>query len=192
MTTLVAFITWLVKSLVEKPITESKDTFNKYFEKRIEILTEIKTRLHFIAYFPVGKENLDYKEQLQSILLRDGKAGYLSKEIYDNVLKISIDPNTDEELLLATITKLDNELYLTISKVQDEISFYRRFSNYNPLKRFIGYTLLFLQYIISIFIVISVLILISSRFFNGNNYMRLGIFLIAFLSVYFIDKWLRK
>ena len=41
LTTFIAFISWLVKSLVEKPLTESKNTFIKYFEKRIEILTEI-------------------------------------------------------------------------------------------------------------------------------------------------------
>jgi len=94
LTTLIAFISWLVKSLVERPIAESKNTFNKFLEKRIEILTEIKARLNFIAYFPKGKENLDYKNQLQKIILKDGKTGYLNKETFDSVLKISIDPVT--------------------------------------------------------------------------------------------------
>ena len=35
LTTIIAFISWLVKSLVEKPITESKNTFTKYFDKRV-------------------------------------------------------------------------------------------------------------------------------------------------------------
>ena len=60
LTTLVAFISWLIKGLVEKPLTESKNTFVRYFDKRIEILTEIKTRLNFIAYFPKGEDNLNY------------------------------------------------------------------------------------------------------------------------------------
>ena len=98
------------KSLVEKPLTESKNTFTKYFDKRIEILTEVKTRLNFIAYFPEGDESLEYKNQLQTILLTDGKAAYLSKEVYDNVLRIAIDPKTDEKLLLATIINIDEEL----------------------------------------------------------------------------------
>lgn len=192
LTTFVAFISWLVKSLVEKPITESKNTFTKYFDKRIEILTEVKTRLNFIAYFPEGDENLDYKNQLQSILLTDGKAAYLSKEIYDNVLRIAIDPKTDEKLLLSTIKNIDGELYKKISKVQDEISFYRRFSNYSPLKRFVGITLLSLQYVISLTIIVAFLFLITMTFLEGNLYVKIGVILTGIIGLYLIDKWLKK
>ena len=93
LTTFVAFFSWLVKSLVEKPLSESKNTFTKYFDKRIEILNEVKTRLNFIAYFPEGDDSLNYKNQLQTLLLTEGKAAYLSKESYDNVLRISISPS---------------------------------------------------------------------------------------------------
>lgn len=192
LTTFVAFISWLVKSLVEKPITESKNTFTKYFDKRIEILTEVKTRLNFIAYFPEGDENLDYKNQLQSILLTDGKAAYLSKEIYDNVLRIAIDPKTDEKLLLSTIKNIDGELYKKISKVQDEISFYRRFSNYSPLRRFVGITLLSLQYVISLTIIVAFLFLITMTFLEGNLYVKIGVILTGIIGLYLIDKWLKK
>lgn len=192
LTTFVAFISWLVKSLVEKPLTESKNTFTKYFDKRIEILTEVKTRLNFIAYFPEGDENLDYKNQLQTILLTDGKAAYLSKEVYDNVLRISIDPKTDEKLLLDTIKKIDEELYKKISKVQDEINFYRRFSNYSPLKRFVGITLLSLQYVISLTIIVAFLFLITMTFLEGNLYIKIGVILTGILGLYLIDKWLKK
>ena len=192
MTSLLAFISWLVKSLIEKPITESKNTFNKFLEKRIEILTEVKTRLNFIAYFPTGQENLDYKNQLQEILLKDGKTGYLSKDTFDAVLKISIDPQTEETLLLETIKKIDADLYSQISKIHDEISFYRRFSNYNPLRRFVGLTLLALQYIFSLSLVISILILFIYVFVEVNNYIRIGIVVISGIGLYFIDKWLKK
>lgn len=192
LTTMVAFISWLVKSLVEKPLTESKNTFTKYFDKRIEILTEVKTRLNFIAYFPEGDENLDYKNQLQAILLTDGKAAYLSKEIYDNVLRIAIDPKTDEKLLLATIKNIDEELYKKISKVQDQINFYRRFSNYSPLKRFVGITLLSLQYVISLTTIVAFLFLITLTFLEGNFYIKAGVILTGILGLYLIDKWLKK
>lgn len=192
LTTFVAFISWLVKSLVEKPLTESKNTFTKYFDKRIEILTEVKTRLNFIAYFPEGDENLDYKNQLQTILLTDGKAAYLSKEVYDNVLRIAIDPKTDEKLLLATIKNIDEELYKKISKVQDEINFYRRFSNYSPLKRFVGITLLSLQYVISLTTIVAFLSLITLTFLEGNYYVKIGVILVGILGLYLIDKWLKK
>jgi hypothetical protein len=192
LTTLLAFISWLVKSLIEKPLTESKNTFTKYFDKRIEILTEVKTRLNFIAYFPEGEDNLEYKNQLQSIILTDGKAAYLSKEVYDNVLRISIDPKTDEKLLLVTIKSIDEELYKKISKVQDEINFYRRFSNFSPLRRFVGITILSLQYVLSLIIVISLLLLMTTTFFNGNIYLKIGVLLVGILGLYLIDKWLKK
>lgn len=192
LTTFIAFISWLVKSLVEKPLTESKNTFTKYFEKRIEILTEVKTRLNFIAYFPEGNESLDYKNQLQTILLTDGKSAYLSKEIYDNVLRIAIDPDTDEKLLLETIKKIDEELYKKISKIQDEINFYRRFSNYSPLKRFIGITFLSLQYVISLTLVIGLLFLMIVIFLDGSIYAKIGIISAGILGLYLIDKWLKR
>ena len=191
-TTLAAFISWIVKSLIEKPISESKNTFNKFLEKRIEILTEVKTRLNFIAYFPVGKENLTFKNQLQEIILKDGKTGYLSKATFDSILKISIDKDTDEKLLLTTINDIDKELYLQISKVQDEISFYRRFSNYNPLKLFIGLTLLSLQYIISLALVISVLYIYISTFWIVNIYIKCLMIIISGFVIYFINRWLKK
>ena len=192
LTTFVAFISWLVKSLVEKPLTESKNTFTKYFDKRIEILTEVKTRLNFIAYFPEGDESLEYKNQLQTILLTDGKAAYLSKEVYDNVLRIAIDPKTDEKLLLATIKNIDEELYKKISKVQDEIMFYRSFSNYSPIKRFVGITILSLQYIIALTLVFSALFYVTILFIDSNLYQRFAIFIAGIIGIYLLDKWLKR
>jgi hypothetical protein len=192
LTTIVAFISWLIKSLVEKPITESKNTFTKYFDKRVEILTEVKTRLNFIAYFPEGDDSLEYKNQLQTLLLTDGKAAYLSKETYDNVLRISIDPKTDEKLLLETIKGIDEELYKKISKIQEEINFYRRFSNYSPLRRFAGITLLSLQYVISLAIVLASLLLMTMTFLEGTIVIRIWVILIGILGLYLIDKWLKR
>lgn len=192
LTTIIAFISWLVKSLVEKPIIESKNTFTKYFDKRVEILTEFKTRLNFIAYFPEGDDNLEYKNQLQTLLLTDGKAAYLSKETYDNVLRISIDPKTDEKLLLETIKGIDEELYKKISKIQEEINFYRRFSNYNPLRRFVGITFLSLQYVISLTIVLAFLFLMTTTFFEGTILLKIGVILTGILGLYLIDKWLKR
>jgi len=192
LTTFVAFISWLIKSLVEKPLNESKNTFTKYFDKRIEILTEVKTRLNFIAYFPEGEDNLEYKNQLQTILLTDGKAAYLSKEVYNNVLRIAIDEKTNETLLLDTIKKIDEELYLKISKVQDEIEFYRRFSNYSPFRRFVGITVLSLQYIVALTIVFSTLAYMTILFIDSNLYQRIGILAAGVFGIYLLDKWLKK
>ena len=192
LTALLAFISWLIKSLVENPISQSKETFNKYFEKRIEILTEVKTRLNLIAYFPQGKDNLEYKKQLQDIILRDGKVAYLSKETFDAVIKIAIDLKTDEKLLLGTISKIDHELYAQISKVQDEISFYRRFSNYNPAKKFISLSLLSIQYILSLTIFL-VIVLSLFYLFSASNWMgKIALIGILLLGIYLTEKWIKK
>lgn len=192
LTTLIAFLSWIIKSLVEKPISESKNTFNKFLDKRIEILTEVKTRLNFIAYFPSGRDSLKYKNQLQDIILKDGKTGYLNKETFDAILKISIDSITDENLLLKTIKEINDDLYIQVSKIQDEINFYRKFSNYNPLRRFTGLALLVLQYIISIVLVISVIYIMISTFIDSSVLWKVCIFVISLIILYFIDKWLKK
>lgn len=192
LTTGVAIVSWIIKSLVDKPLIQSKETFNTFFPKRLEILMEVKTRLNFIAYFPNGKENLDYKEQLQAILLRDGRAGYLSKEIFDNVLKISIEKKNDETILLDTVSKIDEELYALISKIKEETNFYRRFSNLDPFKRFLSITLLFVQYAASLFLVISIFYVLVIGAIYGNVFIKFAVIFFSFLGIIIINKWLGK
>lgn len=149
-TTLIAFIGWIAKSLVESPIIDSKNTFNKYVDKRIELLSEIRTRLSLIAYFPIGKENKEYKQQIQDILLKDGRSVYLNKTTFDSVLKISIDPVTNEELLKTTIREIEDDLLSQISKIRDEINFYLKFSNIHPFKKMLGLSMLVFQYVLAV------------------------------------------
>lgn len=191
LTSFIAFISWIVKSLIEKPLSDSKGTFSKYFERRIEILTEIKTRLNFIAYFPEGDDNLEYKNQLQNVLLNNEKAAYLSKEVYDNVLRISIDKKTDEKLLLETIQKIDDELYKKIKKVQEEIHFYRMFSNYNPIRRFIGISYLSIQYLTSLILILAIIFGIIHTLLIDNNYLKIGLILFIGFLLILVDKWLK-
>lgn len=191
LTTLVAIISWVIKSLVERPIIESKETFHRFFDKRIEVLCEVKTRLNLIAYFPKGPENLEYKNQIQELLLKQGKSSYLNKDIYDNVLKISITPETNQEILISTIKKIDEELYQNISKIQDEVNFYRRFSNYDPLKRFVGITLLYIQYIVSLLVVISVITFLGMGVFHENICIQISVFIGGLFILFFSRWWLK-
>jgi len=103
---IIVFITWLIKTLIEKPIENSRNTFVKYFEKRVQILSELNANLHFIAYFPL---NTEFKENLQKILLDGLKSAYISKEIFDNTTRIAIDETTNDELTLKTIKKIENQ-----------------------------------------------------------------------------------
>ncbi|WP_313580081.1 hypothetical protein [Chishuiella sp.] len=188
LTSLFAFISWLIKGIIEKPINEAKITFEKTYTTRIEILTEIKNRLSLILYFNSGYYNLDYKNQIQNLLLKDGKSAYLSKEILDNILRISIDETNNNNLIQETISKIDTELYLIISKIEDEISFYRKFSNYNPLKKVIGILLLALQNIITI-LLISLVIFLLVFYFIKSEFCGKALVIIVSLVLLIFSNW---
>lgn len=177
-TSFFALISWIIKGLIEKPLTESRITFRDVSEKRIEILSEIKSRLAFIAYFPSEEESKEFKEQLQEILLRDGKVGFLNKLTFEAVLKLSIDPVTNEKLLLKTIEEIDEDLYIQVSKVQDEVKFYINFSNYHPVKRFFGFLILAIQYLIALTLVLITLTLIVSGLIYLNWFLKIGLILL--------------
>ncbi len=191
-TSLFGFMAWILKSLIEKPLLESKNTFNKFFEKRIEILTEIKVNLSFILYFPEAEENKEFKEHIQSLLIKDGKAAYLNKLTLDSVIRISIEPTTKKELVIRTINEIDEALYEQITKVRDEVDFYKRYSNYNPFKRFIGFTILSLQYILSMTIVISTLTALTYVLLTFSWPVKVITIMIAILGQYVIMKWMKK
>jgi len=192
LTSLLAFISWLIKGIIEKPINEAKITFEKTYTTRIEILTEIKNRLSLILYFNSGEDNLKFKEQIQDLLLKDGKSAYLSKEVLDNTLRISIDEMNNEVLIKETISKIDSELFLIISKIEDEISFYRKFSNYNPLKKVVGIILLALQNII-IILIISLVVFSLIYFFIQSEYCGKALVIsISFILIVFSNWYLAK
>lgn len=189
LTSLIAFISWIIKGAIEKPINESKMTFEKTFNLRIEILTEIKNRLSLILYFENDKkENIKIKEQIQDLLLRDGKSAYLSKEVLDNIMIISINEENKTDLIKNTITKIDEELYKIISKIEDEINFYRKFSNYNPIKKVIGIILLALQNIIIILFISIIIFFLITIFIESNIIGRLFVIIIS-LILLFISNW---
>jgi len=192
-TSLFAFLSWIVKGLIEKPISESKNTFNRFVEKRIEILTQVNSHLKFILYF-IGDvdECKSHKEKLQDILLRDGKVAYINKEDFESVLKLSIDEETDEAELIRIIASLDTDLYLQISKIEDEIKFYKRFSNYNLLKRFVGLLILSLQYILILTLLLFVLFSFVYFVINNGWLIRSIIILIIIVVIYGLSCWIDK
>ena len=158
LTAIAGLVSWIVKGLLEGPIQESKSTFEKFVDRRIEILSEILTRLKFIAYFPTVKESKIYKQQIQDIILRDGKVGYINKLTLESILRISIEAETNEKLLIATIQEIEDDLFAQISKIHEQISFYRRFSNHTPIKRLIGFSMLAADYAVS-FLIVAVIVI---------------------------------
>lgn len=188
LTSLIAFVAWIIKGAIEKPINDSKITFEKTFNIRIEILTEVKNRLSLILYFKNDDETKVYKEQIQDLLLKDGKSAYLSKIILDNCLRLSIDENGNEALVKETISLIDIELFQLISKVEDEITFFRKFSHFNPLSKVIGITLLALQNIITI-LLIGLIIYIIVSFFISSAICGKILILITSIGIIFFANW---
>ena len=166
---IIVFITWLIKTLIEKPIENSRNTFVKYFEKRDQILSELNANLHFIAYFPL---NTEFKENLQKILLDGLKSAYISKEIFDNTTKIAIDETTNEELTLKTIKRIENELEALVSKIRQENEFYYKYTDIRPVNRIFKVLMLFLMYLVAATIIFSLLLLIGylvQKIVTANN-----------------------
>jgi hypothetical protein len=188
LTSLIAFVAWIIKGAIEKPINDSKITFEKTFNIRIEILTEVKNRLSLILYFKNDDETKVYKEQIQDLLLKDGKSAYLSKLILDNCLRLSIDENGNEALVKETISLIDIELFQLISKVEDEITFFRKFSHFNPLSKVIGITLLALQNIITI-LLIGLIIYFIVSFFISSAICGKILILITSIGIMFFANW---
>jgi len=191
-TSLIAFLTWMIKGIIEKPISDSKLMFEKTYSIRIEILTEIKNRLSLILYFKDGKENKKFKEQIQELILKDGKTAYLSKEVLDNVILISITDENDNELIKKTIDLINTDLYKIISKIEDEIKFFKKFSNYNPLKKSIGIILISLQNLISFFIIGFILFINIYWLLNGSVGLQILVGIILILLLFISDWWLKK
>lgn len=192
LTSLIAFVTWLIKGSIEKPINDSKQTFEKTYNIRIEIMTEIKNRLSLILYFKKGSDNLKFKEEIQQLLLKDGKSAYLSKEVLDNLLRLSIEETNNESLINKTIKLIDEELYLIISKIEDEVSFYRKFSNFNPFKKLVGIVLLALQNIITMFIIGLVSYFLITTFIYNTICVKISIAILSIGILVFANWYLSK
>lgn len=193
LTSLVAFISWIIKGSIENPINKSKATFEKTYNVRIEILTEIKNRLVLILYFKDNnEETTKFKEQLQELLLKDGKSAYLNKDTLDNVIRLSIDELYTEELIKNTITSIDQELYKIISKIEDEVSFYRKFSNLDPVRKIIGIILLALQNIIIILLIGGIICYTIYFFIGSETCGRIFVVIFAIFLMLFSNWYLSK
>lgn len=187
-TSLIAFLCWIVKGLIEVPLTNSKEVFFKYFDKRIEILGDIKVRLAIIASFP-GDESKPYKEQLQQILLNDGKAAYLDSDILAQILDVSITPRTVEPKLLNAIQNVNLALAAAIGKVEQSNNFYSKYANVDPIKRIIGYLLLTLNYMLVIVLLLLFAGVVCYYFVTGGILVRILTVIALFALIFLLNRW---
>lgn len=175
-TALLGLFAWLSKSLVEGPINSSKDTFYKFITSKIEILSEIKSHLAFIAYFP--KEQVSLKEKLQDVLKRDGKTAYIDKDMLASLIHFSITDNSEPNQILKLIESLDKELGLWINKAKEDNQFFIKYYSPSPTKR--------IFVLASMFFWVSFLMLIIATLFFAIIYFLIvlsWIYKILILSV---------
>src|SRR4051812_21476749 len=108
-TSLIALATWLVKALFEKPMTNSRETFIRFMQKRIEVLSDMKVRLKILEVIPSPLAN-NYKEEIQKILLQAGQAAYLDQLMLDKIFKVAIAFDTDVRRVQELIRDIDEDL----------------------------------------------------------------------------------
>jgi hypothetical protein len=189
-TFLIAFLSWVVKELIEKPMASSKATFNKYLEKRIEILADIKIRLLIIKEANSPEAN-NYKEQLQTILLEHGKGAYLDNSTLAKTISIAIRYETDLNSTQALIDEINADMTRQIRKVQDEIQFYSKFSNFDPVKRIVSFLILSLQYVAAVLFSIALTFFIFYWLIVGHWYVGLLLF-VSIVCLYLGANWWLK
>ena len=178
----IAFVAWLAKSFVEKPFNDSRETFFSFAEKRIQILSLIKTHLVFISLFP---KDLKTKEKLQEILLKDGSTGFLNKETLNTSIEISINKDVNEKKILSTIADIDAELTLQIGKIQKENLLYIKYASTNPFKKVLGYIFMLIKSILWL-TAAGLILFLTMRFILGLS----SIWIIIVVGFILILIWL--
>lgn len=182
----IAFIAWLAKSFVEKPFDNSRETFFNFAEKRIHILSVIKTHLVFISLFPQDEKA---KSKLQEILLKDGSTGFLSKESLNNVIEISISKKVNEKKLLSTIASLDYELALQIEKIKNDYSFYIRYSGNSPYKKILGYVFMMIKSVLWVTSAVFLLFILIKFILNLSIIWITIVIAITLALIWLIEKY---
>ena len=130
------FIAWVVKGAVERPFIMASAAFEQFAQRRIEILGEFILIASRILYFIEQKNELkDVKEELQKALAKQGYAGHLSYEHLQKLIRISIDQETDVNLLKKTIEEIKNEYDSMVNHIRDKIKFHIKYDHCGFLKR---------------------------------------------------------
>lgn len=149
---LIAFITWLAKSFIEKPFENSRETFFRFVEARIQILSVARAHLINISLFPTQPGE---KDKLKEMLLQDRTTGFLSRKMLNDVFEIATEKSVNEKKLFATIASIDKELASQIHAIHRDYSFYLRFAGNSPAKKILGYATVMLKSVLLIGIVIT-------------------------------------
>lgn len=195
LTTLIGLLAWIVKGLIDNPLKASKDTFDKFSQLRIEILSIIRNRMMHIYYLAdtIDKEEVSkYKNELQNFLLLEGKNGYISKDIIEEVMRITFTEETNKESALLTINKLNEELGVVVDNVKDELDFFSFFSHKNPWKRIVSMYILIFQYLLFFTLSFIGLFFVFSTIVYGSLIIKVLMFFGVILTLIIANLWLKN
>ena len=181
-TIIAGFIAWLVKSLIESPLNNSKEAFYNILNKRVEMMSQLKAHLTLICFFP-GKSS--FKHDLQKILL-DGNTAYVDSDILASAFKITLSEHTDLKLARQLVTQIDDDLKKWISIASDDISFYKKYNSPNPSKRILA--LFSLSFWSLLFIIAYITIIITALYvlFFSNYKLIGGIAIMIIVIAYYL------
>lgn len=153
---LLAFLAWVFKQIVISPLSEAKETFLRFTEKRIESLGEISNVLLLIAFEPSDEMA---RKALKELSI-SSKMAYLDQKDNDAIIEIVSQENVDEIKLLETKKSIQKNLVVLINEIQKYNQFYLNYSAISPWNRVMSYIKLLLQFIISIIIISLVVFII--------------------------------
>lgn len=135
-TACLAFLGWLVQSLVNGPIERSRETFMSILTKRIEIVSQMKSYLVMINL--AGDDHAEsrkIKEMLQNTILHSANMGYLDQAMYADILEVAVLEPTDTKKIERMIASINRDIRKWSSKVEAETKFFVRYHSVDPLKR---------------------------------------------------------
>lgn len=153
---LLAFLAWVFKQIVISPLSEAKETFLRFTEKRIESLSEISNVLLLIAFNPSDEMA---RKALKELSI-SSKMAYLDQKDNNAIIEIVSQKNLNETKVLGTIKNIQNNLVVLINEIRKDNQFYLNYSAISPWDRVMSYIKLLLQFIISIIIISLVIFMI--------------------------------
>jgi hypothetical protein len=191
LTALIGFISWLIKGLIEIPLLTAKETYNRIVEKRLDILVEVKTRILYLMYFPSDQSSKSIKEDLRQIVLKDGKVAYLDQIMLANLIRISIDVNTNHKLVLETYKLIEDAMSKHVEQAAQEMNFYSKFSKVSPIKRTGALLILGIINLLVIVVCATGLVLAVFWFVTGSLYIKIFISITCIIVLYILSAALK-
>jgi len=187
-TILAGFIAWIYREVTYKPMQDSRDTFYRYTEKRIAILSEIRNILIILR---VNRQDTSAKNKLKDTL-QSAEVGYLGEMMTYDLVEIAYG-NFNENLLWQVIGEIKDELAILIGQIEKESNYFLERSRLSILGRIIQFLISTIKVILISSIILVALLyyiafIISLGWICKITIIALTIVLLLFLN----SRWFRS